>query len=221
VTASSGDRRSAANSRSRRINPATSPSSRGTARLGGGGETVCAGAGAEPSPGPTGRYLWNSGIFVWKAATILAALAERQPDCLRHLEAIADAWDGPDRERVFAEEFAAIKGISIDYAVLEHARDVAVIEAPFGWDDLGGWSAVARQRGEDPAGNTVIGRHIGIDSRGTIVHTDEEHLVVTLGLEDMLVVHTPDATLVASRAHEEAVRKVVAELESRGWKDYL
>jgi mannose-1-phosphate guanylyltransferase len=168
-----------------------------------------------------GRYLWNSGIFVWKAATILAALAERQPDCLRHLEAIADAWDGPDRERVFAEEFAAIKGISIDYAVLEHARDVAVIEAPFGWDDLGGWSAVARQRGEDPAGNTVIGRHIGIDSRGTIVHTDEEHLVVTLGLEDMLVVHTPDATLVASRAHEEAVRKVVAELESRGWKDYL
>ncbi|MFM7291340.1 MAG: mannose-1-phosphate guanylyltransferase, partial [Planctomycetia bacterium] len=84
-----------------------------------------------------GNYLWNGGIFVWKAATILAALAERQPECLAHLERIAAAWDGPDRDRVFAEEFAAIKGISIDYAVLEHAPDVAVIEAPFGWDDLG------------------------------------------------------------------------------------
>ncbi len=168
-----------------------------------------------------GTYLWNAGIFVWKAATILEALAERQPECLTRLEAIAAAWDGPDRDRVFAEEFAAIKGISIDYAVLEHARDVAVIEAPFGWDDLGGWSAVARQRGTDQSGNTVVGRHLGIDSSGTIVHAADGHLVVTMGLVDMLVVHTPDATLVASRDREEAVRKVVTELESRGWVEFL
>jgi len=168
-----------------------------------------------------GNYLWNAGIFVWKAATILEALAERQPECLEHLRRIAAAWDTPDRDRVFAEEFAAIKGISIDYAVLEHARDVVVIEAPFSWDDLGGWSAVARQRGGDEAGNTVVGRHLGIDSIRTIVHAGDDHLVVTMGLEDMLVVHTPDATLVARRAHEEAVRKVVAELEKRGWNEYL
>jgi mannose-1-phosphate guanylyltransferase len=105
--------------------------------------------------------------------------------------------------------------------VLEHARDVVVIEAPFTWDDLGGWSAVARQRGGDEAGNTVVGRHLGIDSVRTIVHAGDDHLVVTMGLEDMLVVHTPDATLVARRAHEEAVRKVVAELEKRGWNEYL
>jgi mannose-1-phosphate guanylyltransferase len=66
-----------------------------------------------------------------------------------------------------------------------------------------------------------VGRHLGIDSAGTIVHTDDRHLVVTLGLKDTLVVHTPDATLVADRAHEEAVRKVVAELEKRGWNGYL
>jgi mannose-1-phosphate guanylyltransferase len=168
-----------------------------------------------------GNYLWNAGIFIWKADTILAALEERQPECLAHLRRIAAAWDGPDRDRVFAEEFAAIKGISIDYAVLEHARDVAIIEAPFGWDDLGGWSAVARQRGSDVAGNTAVGRHLGIDSVRTIVHSGGDHLVVTLGLEDMLVVHTADATLVANRTHEEAVRKVVAELENRGWKEYL
>jgi mannose-1-phosphate guanylyltransferase len=168
-----------------------------------------------------GTYLWNAGIFVWKAATIIAALDARQPDTMRHLRAIASAWDTPDRDTVFAAEFAAIKGISIDYAVLEHASDVAVIEAPFGWDDLGGWSAAARQRGTDEAGNTSVGRHLSIESAGTIVHTDDRHLVVTLGLEDILVVHTPDATLVADRAHEEDVRKVVAELEKRGWTDYL
>jgi mannose-1-phosphate guanylyltransferase len=66
-----------------------------------------------------------------------------------------------------------------------------------------------------------VGRHLGIASKGTIVHSGENHLVVTMGLEDMLVVHTPDATLVASRAHEEAVRKVVAELEKRGWTEFL
>jgi mannose-1-phosphate guanylyltransferase len=168
-----------------------------------------------------GNYLWNGGIFVWKAATILSALAERQPECLAHLRAIAAAWETPEREMVFAEEFAAIKGISIDYAVLEHARDVVVIEAPFSWDDLGGWSAVARQRGGDTDGNTVVGKHLGIESSRTIVHTDDHHLVVTMGLQDMLVVHTPDATLVAHRAHEEAVRKVVAELEKRGWTEFL
>jgi mannose-1-phosphate guanylyltransferase len=168
-----------------------------------------------------GNYLWNSGIFVWKAATILAALRERQPECLAHLERIAAAWDTADRDAVFAREFAAIKGISIDYAVLEHAADVVVIEAPFTWDDLGGWSAVARQRGVDAEGNTVVGRHLGIESVRTIVHAADDHLVVTMGLEDMLVVHTPDATLVADRAREEAVRKVVAELEKRGWQEYL
>lgn len=168
-----------------------------------------------------GSYLWNAGIFVWKAATILAALAERQPECLAHLERIAAAWDSPQREAVFAREFAAIKGISIDYAVLEEARDVVVIEAPFGWDDLGGWSAVARQRGGDAEGNTFVGRQLDLGSRGTIVHTDGDHLVVTLGLENMLVVHTPDATLVADRAREEEVKKVVAELERRGWEGFL
>ena len=168
-----------------------------------------------------GNYLWNSGIFVWKAATIVAALRQRQPECLAHLDRIAAAWDTPSRDAVFATEFAAIKGISIDYAVLEHAADVAVIEAPFTWDDLGGWSAVARQRGGDTDGNTVVGRHLGIESVRTIVHADGDHLVVTMGLEDMLVVHTADATLVAARTHEEAVRRVVAELEKRGWNEYL
>jgi mannose-1-phosphate guanylyltransferase len=169
----------------------------------------------------TGEYYWNSGIFVWRAATILDALRKRQPEMLKHLEVIVAAWDTPQREAVFDREFAAIQGISIDFAVMEHASDVAVIEAPFEWDDLGGWQSLARLEGADADGNTIVGKHLGLNTSGTIVRTDDEHLVVTLGLKDCIVVHTPNATLVASKHDEEQIRQVVKELEARGWTDYL
>ena len=169
----------------------------------------------------TGEYYWNSGIFVWRAATILSALAERQPVMVRHLETILAAWDTDERNEVFEREFTAIQPVSIDYAVMEHATDVAVIEAPFEWDDLGSWQSLARLEGTDAEGNTIIGRHMGVRTKGTIVHTDDEHLVVTLGLEDCIVVHTPNATLVANKHDEEQIRQVVKELEKRGWIEYL
>lgn len=169
----------------------------------------------------TGAFYWNSGIFVWRAATILSALAERQPETVRHLETIVEAWESEERNEVFEREFAAIQPISIDYAVMEHATDVAVIEAPFEWDDLGSWQSLARLEGTDADGNTIIGRHMGVTTKGTIVHTDDEHLVVTLGLEDCIVVHTPIATLVANKHDEEQIRQVVKELEKRGWTEYL
>jgi mannose-1-phosphate guanylyltransferase len=169
----------------------------------------------------SGEYYWNSGIFVWRASTILDALRKRQPEMLAHLEAIVAAWDTPERDAVFEREFTAIKPISIDYAVMEHAADVAVIEAPFEWDDLGGWQSLARLAGSDANGNTIVGRHLGLNTSGTIVRTDDGHLVVTLGLQDTIVVHTPNATLVASKHDEEKIRQVVKELESRGWTEHL
>lgn len=169
----------------------------------------------------SGTFYWNSGIFVWKARTILDALAQRQPAMLARLETIADAWNTATRGEVLEREFTAIQGVSIDYAVMEHAQNVAVIDAPFSWDDLGGWQSLARRLGTDPAGNTVVGRHVGVRSSGCIVRGSDDHLVVTLGMHDVIVVHTPDATLVANRHDEEAIRHVVKELEARGWSQYL
>jgi mannose-1-phosphate guanylyltransferase len=169
----------------------------------------------------SGEYYWNSGIFVWRAATILDALRERQPEMLNHLQKIVDAWDTTEHAAVFPREFAAIKPISIDYAVMEHATDVAIIEAPFDWDDLGGWQSLARQHGTDAASNTILGRHLGLNTEGTIVRTEGDHLIVTLGLKDCIVVHTPNATLVASKHDEEKIRQVVKQLEERGWTEYL
>jgi mannose-1-phosphate guanylyltransferase len=169
----------------------------------------------------SGQFYWNSGIFVWRAATIIRALKQREPEMLEHLQKIVATWDTGERSAVFQREFTAIQPISIDYAVMEHATDVAMIEAPFEWDDLGGWQALARLLGSDEHGNTIIGRHVGLATTGTIVRTDDDHLVATLGVKDCIVVHTPSATLVASKHEEEKIRQIVKELESRGWTDYL
>src|SRR5262245_23462566 len=169
----------------------------------------------------SGRCYWNSGIFVWKARTILDALAKYEPAICDHLEVIQNHVGKAEFAEVFDREFTAIRGKSIDFAVMEHYQPVVVIEAPFTWDDVGSWQALARSVGADEAGNTVIGKHIEIRTSGSIVRTGEEHLVVTLGIKDTIVVHTPDATLVADKHQEEAIREVVKALEERGWREYL
>jgi mannose-1-phosphate guanylyltransferase len=168
-----------------------------------------------------GTFYWNSGIFVWKASTILRALEERQPEMVARLKTIVAAADSNAFDEVFAREFAAIDGISIDYAVMEHAADVAVIEAPFAWDDVGSWQAIARLQGADAEGNTVSGRHLGLRTSDTIVRGTDDHLIATLGVSDLIVVHTADATLVANKHDEEAVRQLVKMIADRGWQQYL
>ena len=110
---------------------------------------------------------------------------------------------------------------SIDFAVMEYYWPVVVIEAPFTWDDVGSWQALARSQGADGDGNTAIGKHLGIRTTGSIVRTSGEHLVVTLGLANTIVVHTPDATLVADKGQEESIREVVKALADRGWNEFL
>lgn len=168
-----------------------------------------------------GTFYWNSGIFVWKATTILEELHRREPKMLAHLEAIASQRGSANFDEVFATEFAAIEGVSIDYAVMEHAEEIVVIEASFDWDDVGNWTAVGRLRGSDKDGNTIVGRHLGIDTSDSIIRGQEGHLVVTLGVQGLIVVQTPDATLVADRKSEESIRELVKMIKEKGWDEYL
>ncbi len=168
-----------------------------------------------------GSFYWNAGIFLWRAQTVLDALARYQPDLHARLQKIAATVGTPAYEQVLADEFAAMHPISIDYAVMEHAEDVVVVEAPFDWDDVGSWQAVARLCGTDADGNTISAKHLGIKTTGAIVRGDQEHLIVTVGMSDCIIVHTPDATLVANRRDEESIRHVVKLLEQQGWREYL
>jgi mannose-1-phosphate guanylyltransferase len=173
-----------------------------------------------------GNFFWNSGIFIWKAKTIWDALAKNEPKMFAHLDRIRAAIGKPDYNSVLEREFEAIQGKSIDFAVMEKHPNVVMIEAPFTWDDVGTWQSLQRLLPTDEDGNTVVGKHIGIRTSGTIVHNPPQpnatdHLVVTMGLKDCLIVHTPDATLVANKHDEEAVREVVKILQERGWSEYL
>lgn len=168
-----------------------------------------------------GNFLWNSGIFVWKAKTILDAIQRFEPELFEHLQRVEQAIGQGDFKIALETAFDAIEGISIDYAVMERYEKVAVIEAPFAWDDVGSWGSLARMTSTDSQGNAVMGKHLGIDTSGAIIRSSDDHLVVTLGVSDLVVVHTEDATLVANKDDEESIRKVVELLHEKGWDEYL
>lgn len=168
-----------------------------------------------------GTFYWNSGIFLWSAKTVLGALKAYEPEMFEQIEKIAQAIGKPNFQSNFVEHFEAIRGKSIDYAVMEKHPKVAVIEAPFQWDDVGSWQAMSRLLKPDSHGNAVEGPFLGIDSQNLIVRTDPDHLVVTIGMKDVIVVHTKDATLVAPKHQEERVREVVKQLQELGLREYL
>ncbi len=168
-----------------------------------------------------GEYFWNSGIFVWKAATILKALADRQPKLHAAALRIAEAWPTPQRDAVLRKEYEGLDRISIDYAVMEHAKEVLVVQAVFRWDDVGSWLALERMHPQDADGNTVLALHCGLKTKGCVVAADTGHLVATIGVENLLIVQDGNATLVADRRDEGSVKQLVELLKSKGLERYL
>ncbi|MFN8706943.1 MAG: mannose-1-phosphate guanylyltransferase [Planctomyces sp.] len=168
-----------------------------------------------------GRFYWNCGIFCWKAQTILDLLAELEPEIHHSLMKIQDEYRSGNADSVIASEFPKMKSISIDYAVLERHRGVSVIEAPFQWDDVGSWLAVPRLNGADAQGNTIDGRFCGIATTNCIVRTSDHHLVATLGVSDLIIVHTADATLVAHRDESEKIKEILERLKADGATAWL
>lgn len=168
-----------------------------------------------------GGYFWNSGIFVWKAATILQALAKNQPAIHTAVTRIADAWPSSDRDQVFGREYEALGRISIDHAVMEKHPERLMVQAPFKWDDVGSWLALERSHPQDGDGNTVLALHCGLKTKGCVIVADDGHLVVTAGVHNLLIVQDGDATLVADRNDEAAVKELVELLKKKGLEKYL
>lgn len=167
------------------------------------------------------EFFWNCGLFVWRAATLLEQLERHAPEIAERLKRLQAVIGDKCWAETLAAEFPAMPSVSIDYAVLEKAEQVAVVPASFQWDDVGSWQALSRLLPSDPAGNTTDGQVCVVNTSGCIVRSSPNHLVATYGVRDLIIVQTPDATLVADRHDESALRQLIAELERRGLTQFL
>ncbi|MEO5763696.1 MAG: mannose-1-phosphate guanylyltransferase/mannose-6-phosphate isomerase [Casimicrobiaceae bacterium] len=171
-----------------------------------------------------GNYVWNSGMFAFTPTAIVAAFARHAPGVLAATRPIAAAFANSVTGMVEVDPslFAAVPDISIDYAVMEPAAtagEVAVVRGSFDWSDVGSWQAVAALTEADEHGNAGQGERVAIATRGTYVHS-EDRVVATVGVENLVIVDTADAVLVAHRDHLQRVKDVVGELKARGHEAY-
>jgi mannose-1-phosphate guanylyltransferase len=162
----------------------------------------------------TGNYFWNSGMFAWRVDTLLAAMKEHLPGHAAVLEEIA-ATDTLD-----PDVYARFENVPIDVGVMERADNVEVIPATFQWDDVGSWLALDRLHERDGHGNTVLADHVGIDTENCIVVSDDGHKIATLGIHDLIIVHTKDVTMICRKDRAEDVRDLVERLKELGLEGF-
>jgi mannose-1-phosphate guanylyltransferase/mannose-6-phosphate isomerase len=173
-----------------------------------------------------GSYYWNSGIFIWKTSKILSEIKKYLPDLYKGLKGIESLLFEPNQPNQLNELnklnelYSHLEPISIDYGIMERSQDVLMVPATFQWSDLGSWSALDEIIEKDGAGNIFRGNAIDIGSQNSTIYA-EKRIVATIGLKDMVVVDTPDATLITPKKRVQEVRKIVEALKQNGREEYL
>jgi mannose-1-phosphate guanylyltransferase len=166
----------------------------------------------------SGDYFWNAGMFVWSVSSIVAELETSTPTLWTSLQAIDRGLAaGEQLEQLLAEHYPKLEKISVDYAIIEKATNVVMVESGFDWDDVGEWPAVERHYPADESGNVVRGAaHLEQSARNIVFSRDEDHLIALLGVEDLIVVKTADATLVC---HKDKAQEIKALVKAVGAKE--
>lgn len=174
------------------------------------------------------RYLWNSGMFVWRAATLLDCIRRYEPEVFVGLSQIGDAWNTPRYEAVLTDVFPKLKRISVDFAVMEPAsRDsqvqVATVPMPLKWLDIGSWPSFAQTCQKDEGGNSISGgRPLLLKSHGTLAaSSDPKHVIAAIGCDDLIIIHTNEATLVCRKDCAEFIKELQKEVGERFGKDLV
>ena len=169
-----------------------------------------------------GGYFWNAGMFIASVQTLRGLYKAHLPGMEAGFAQIVAAH-GTDRfDATLAEVFPTLEKVSVDYAIAEKADRVAVIPADIGWNDVGSWQRLAEVLETAGSGgeNIVVGHHVGVDTHGSLIYSPDR-LIATIGLDDLIVIDTPDATLICPKSRSEDVKKVVEELKARGRHELL
>ena len=168
----------------------------------------------------SGEYLWNSGIFVWKASTILKNFKEYLPEIYEGLQKIGESINTGKYEEVLKKEFPNLPSESIDYGIMEKAKNIYVIPGNFGWDDVGSWLSLERINKTNQDGNVINGNVISIKTKNSIIQGNEK-LIATIGLEDIVIVDTDDVTLICHKNNTQEVKEVINNLKICNRNEYL
>ena len=171
----------------------------------------------------TGRYFWNSGMFIWKAKTILANLEKLLPQSTEPLRKIRASWDGPNQHKALQEWFPKLPKISIDYAVMEKAQNVHAIMLDCRWLDMGSFAALADIISSDKKNNIVVaGQTELLDCKNSIIITeDKQHLIAAIGLDNFVVAHSSDATLVCHIDHAQRIKELLELIKQHSGEKFL
>jgi mannose-1-phosphate guanylyltransferase len=171
----------------------------------------------------SGEYFWNAGMFIWSVPVVNSALEKLAPELHAAFAPVRRALAkkralGP----VLAKVYPALKKVSVDYALIEKSDNVVVLPASFDWDDVGAWPAVAKHFAQDARGNVVRGRALVEQGSNNIVFSQGEHLLAVVGADDLIVVHTPDATLVCPKSRAQEIKALLKRVEaSAGGRRWL
>ena len=174
----------------------------------------------------SGEYLWNAGMFIAPAKLLLQVLEETEPKLFEHIMSLANAWGTSDQESELARTWPKLKKIAIDYAIAEPAAEkglVAVVPGDFEWHDVGDFASIAELQSQGRKGNLAVlgSAKVLSDSSSGILVSDTDRLVALIGLEDVIVVDTPDALLVTTKEHAQKVKSLVDALKQTGHSELL
>lgn len=171
----------------------------------------------------SGKYFWNSGMFVWTLGAIRSALKTHLPDSQSKLEALVNKTaDRPAFDAGLAEVYPALEKISIDYAVMEKADKVLMVELSCEWLDVGSWPALEQVSELDGMGNVKLGdRILALDSGRNVIVCEDDHLLAVVGMDDCIVVHSPDATLVCNKSDSQRIKELVGLIESEFGAEFI
>jgi mannose-1-phosphate guanylyltransferase len=170
----------------------------------------------------SGDFLWNSGIFVWNVRTVMKSLEKYMPELHEVFLQATDFYNTPRETEIISELYAQCTNISIDYGIMEKAKNVFVIPANFGWCDLGTWESAYENSEKDYLGNAVYGKNVMVvDATECMIKAPTEKLVVIQGLENFIVIDTPDVLLICERSREQQIKEYVAEVKRNKGDKYL
>ena len=171
----------------------------------------------------TGEYVWNSGMFIWKAGTVLEAFRTLTPDIYEELVKIGDVMNTPDEYAVLQSVYPRIRSISVDYAIMEPAAAqgmVLVVPGDFGWSDVGSWDMLDALYEPDEQGNISVGDTVAIDTKDSVIYSSGR-LVTVAGVDNIVVVDAGDAVMVCRKDRAQSVKVIVDRLRMNGREEFL